>query len=142
MSVKDTKVATLSDSDLIEEPYEFQKLMGFQITQWAADLCVLEQPMHPGLGNRYGIPHGGVYATLLDTVMGFCGCYTGAKTEVKHAMTLSLNVNYLSRPKGQIMTATGRKTGGGARTFFAESDLTDETGELIATATGVFRYRG
>jgi len=131
----------ITDPDLIEEPYEFQKLLGFSITEWGPDICKLQQPMRKGLGNRYGIPHGGVYASLLDTVMGFSGCYTGSTSQVKRAMTLSLNVSYLSRPKGQLLTATGHKIGGGARSFFAESDLVDETGELIAKGTGTFRYR-
>ena len=130
-----------TNPDMIEDPYPFQALLGFTITGWAPDFCQLHQPVHPDLGNRFGIPHGGVYATLLDTVMGFCGCYTGSKSEVKQAMTLTLNVNYLSRPKGRTLIAEGRRIGGGARTFFAESDLKDETGELIATATGAFRYR-
>lgn len=127
--------------EVLEDPYEFQKLMGFTITEWAPDLCELTQPIHKGLGNRYGIPHGGVYASLLDTVMGYSGCFTGSKDTIIQAMTLSLTVNFVSRPKGNTLVATGRKIGGGARTFFAEARLCDETGELIATASGTFRFR-
>jgi len=32
-------------------------------------------------------------------------------------------------------------TGGGRRPYFAEATVHDDTGTLIATATGVFRYR-
>ncbi|MEJ6502374.1 MAG: PaaI family thioesterase [Rhodobacterales bacterium] len=128
-------------ADILEDPYEFQKLLGFTITEWTHDLCELHQPMHKGLGNRYGIPHGGIYASLLDTVMGYSGCFTGSKDNLKQAMTLSLNVSYLSRPKGKILIATGQRIGGGARTFFAEAKLCDETGEFIASASGTFRYR-
>ena len=58
-----------TNPDMIEDPYPFQALLGFTITGWAPDFCQLHQPVHPDLGNRFGIPHGGVYATLLDTVM-------------------------------------------------------------------------
>jgi len=48
----------------------------------------------------------------------------------------------LSQAKGQLLIGQGRRTGGGRKTYFAEGKITDETGELIATGTGVFRYRG
>jgi len=128
-------------ADLIEEPYAFQTLLGFELTEWRKDFCALRQPIVDHLGNRYGIPHGGVYAVLLDTVMGYCGCFTGKHDEKLLAMTLNMNVSYLSRPKGKMLLAEGRRIGGGARTFFAEGTLSDETGELIAKASGTFRFR-
>ena len=130
-----------TNPDLIESPYPFQDLIGFEMTDWTAARVEIRLPLHPALGNRYGLPHGGVYATMLDTVMGFSGCFTGSLDDRKLAMTLSMTVNYLSRPKGRVLIAEGRKTGGGQRTFFAEGRVTDETGELIATSSGTFRYR-
>ena len=127
--------------DLLEDPYEYQKLIGFEIVDWSADFAKLHLPMAAKHGNRYGIPHGGVHATLLDTCMGFAGCYTGDRDTPQLAMTLSLTVQYLSRPKGKLLIASGTKTGGGRKTFFAEGPITDETGELIAKGTGTFRYR-
>jgi uncharacterized protein (TIGR00369 family) len=127
--------------DLIEPPYPLMAHLGFEIVEWRAGFARFQMPLAPFLMNRYGIPHGGVYATLLDTVMGYCGCFTGQPDAAKMAMTLSLNVNYLSRPKGKMLLADGHVTGGGRKTFFAEGTVFDETGEVIATATGVFRYR-
>ena len=127
--------------DLLEDPYEYQKLIGFDIVEWAQDHAKLHLPLAAKHGNRYGIPHGGVHATLLDTCMGFAGCYTGNRAAPQLAMTLSLTVQYLSRPQGELLIATGTKTGGGRKTFFAEGEIRDETGELIAKGTGTFRYR-
>jgi uncharacterized protein (TIGR00369 family) len=127
--------------DLFEDPYPYQDLIGYKLVSWTPEGCEVHLPLHRDLGNRYGLPHGGVYATLLDTAMGFAGAYTGSKTERRLAMTLSLNVNYLSRPKGKMLICKGRKTGGGANTFFAEAAVYDETEELIATGTGAFRLR-
>ena len=123
-----------------EDPYEFQKLLGFSITHWSENTATVELPIETKHGNRYGIPHGGIHAALMDTAMGFAGCYTGTD-EKRMAMTLALNTQYLSRPKGKTLIARGRKTGGGKSTFFAEAEITDETGELIAKGTGTFRYR-
>lgn len=129
------------DPALIEDPYELQKLLGMRIVDWSTDYACWELPITAKLGNRYGIPHGGVYAALLDTVMGFAGCYTGDAGARRMAMTLNLNVSYLSRPKGALLIAEGRRVGGGKSTFFGEGVIVDETGEKIATGTGTFRYR-
>lgn len=127
--------------DILEEPYQFQRLLGFRMVAWTAEKAVIHLPLRDELANRYGIPHGGVHAAMLDTVMGYSGCYTGDPDRIRRAMTLTLTVNYLSRPKGALLIAEGRRVGGGKRSFFAEGSIADETGEKIATASGAFRYR-
>ncbi len=129
-------------SDTIEAPYPFQETLGFAITEWTDGGCTLEQPLLGHLGNRYGILHGGVHATLLDTAMGFAVSYTGDPEQKQLVMTLSLNVSYLGVASGEKIVATGRKTGGGRSTAFAAGEIRDTEGNLLATATGVFRYRG
>ncbi len=128
-------------TDLLEPPYPLQAHLGFEITAWRADHCTLRLPLEPFLMNRYGIPHGGIYATLIDTAMGFAGCYTGDRDDPQLAMTLSLNVNFLAPARGRLLLAEGRRTGGGRSSFFAEARVTDDAGTLCATGTGVFRYR-
>ena len=73
--------------------------------------------------------------------MGYAGCWTGDPDAPQLCVTLSLNVSYLSRPRGAVMIAEARRTGGGRSTFFAEGEVRDDAGELIATGSGVFRYR-
>lgn len=124
-----------------EPPYPWQDTLGFTVTGWGPDSAEITLPLAAKHGNRYGIPHGGVLASLLDTAMGFAGCYTGDPDRPQLAMTLSMTTNFLSVARGQTLIARGRKTGGGAKTFFAEATITDDTGAVIATATGVFRYR-
>lgn len=127
---------------LTEDPYALQRHLGFEITEWNQDFARVELPIAPHLGNRYGIPHGGVFATILDTAMGFCGCFTGDPALKRLAMTLSLTVNYEAQAKGTLLICEGRRTGGGAKTFFAEGVVTDDLGTRIASGTGVFRVRG
>ena len=131
------------DPKLKEPPYPLKVHLGYRLTAWSDGEAIVEQPILTHLENRQGLPHGGIHATLMDTAMGYAGCYTGDPERKQMALTLSLTVNYLSRP-GDLAThliASARKTGGGRSTFFAEADIRDNTGELIATATGVFRYR-
>lgn len=131
-----------TDIPLIEEPaYPFQELIGFRMTGWKADWSRFELPLSPRFNNRHAIPHGGLYALMLDTVMGYAGCYTGDLSQRRSAVTLSLTTNYLSRPKGKLLIAEGWRTGGGNATYFAEGRVSDETGEILAQGTAVFRYR-
>ncbi|WP_136636361.1 PaaI family thioesterase [Pseudooceanicola onchidii] len=130
------------DPLLVEDPYPFQKRIGFFLTDWGPDHARFDLPMEDFLMNRYGIPHGGVHALMADTVMGYAGCFTGDPEDRQLAMTLNLNVNYVGPLKGKTIIAEGRKTGGGRKTYFAEAEIRDELGNVAARATGVFRYRG
>lgn len=130
----------LPDDPLLEGPSAIMAHLGVQMTGWDRDYARFEAEIAPFLLNRSEIPHGGVYATMLDTAMGYAGAYTGDPADRRMTLTLSLTVNYLSRPKGGRLIAEGHRTGGGAKTFFTEGQLTDETGALIATAVGTFKF--
>lgn len=125
-----------------EPHYPFAAHLGYRLTDWTDGYARLMMPIAPFTENRHGAPHGGVHATLADTAMGYAGCWTPDPNQPQMCLTLSLTIQYLSRPEGKTFVAEGRKTGGGRRTFFAEADITDETGHLIAKASGTFRYRG
>ncbi|SFK04734.1 PaaI family thioesterase [Celeribacter neptunius] len=126
---------------LLEGPSAILAHLGVRMTGWDRDYARFEAEIAPFLLNRSEIPHGGVYATMLDTAMGYAGAYTGEAEDRRMTLTLSLTINYLSRPKGKLLIAEGHRVGGGAKTFFTEGRLTDETGELIATGQGTFRVR-
>ncbi len=131
----------MMDERFYEAPYAFGETLGLRMVDWSEGYARFELPIAPHLMNRHGNPHGGVHASLLDTVMGYAGCWTGDPEVKQMALTLALNVQYLSRPKGEMFIAEGFKTGGGKSTFFAEATMTDETNEVLAKATGTFRYR-
>jgi len=125
-----------------ENPYAFARLIGLRLTSWTRDRAVICLPIRAEIGNRHGIPHGGVHAAMLDTCMGYAGCYTGTPDERLYCLTLNLSVNYVGRAQSGVLTAEGHRTGGGRKTFFAEGHLRDDAGALVASATGVFRYVG
>lgn len=126
---------------LIEDPYPFQAHLGFRLTEWSEGYCRLEQSLDAHHMNRHGIPHGGLHATLMDTAMGYAGCWTGDPERRQLCLTLNLNLNYIGVARGRTLIAEGRRTGGGRTTFFAEATLTDDTDTLVARATGVFRLK-
>ncbi len=129
------------DPALVEDSYPMQRLIGMEMSHWAEGVARFRLPLRPDLMNRYGIPHGGLYAVLLDTVMGYAGSYTGDPVRKQMVMTLTLTTNFLARPLGQILIGEGRRTGGGKSTYFADGSITDEVGTLVATGSATFRYR-
>ncbi|WP_135504334.1 PaaI family thioesterase [Roseovarius aestuariivivens] len=129
------------DPRLREAPSPLSETLGFEMTGWSDGYARIEAPLADQLMNRQGLPHGGVYAAMLDTAMGFCGCYTGDPEIRQNALTLSMTVNFLSRATGSRLIAEARVTGGGRSTFFARAEVQDDTGARIAEATGVFKLR-
>jgi uncharacterized protein (TIGR00369 family) len=89
--------------------------------------------------NPHGIPHGGVYATLLDTTLGSAGCWDGRPDRYRPAVTLNLNVSFVDRPRGTHLICEGRRVGGGKSVFFSEGSIQDDTGRVVARATGTFK---
>ncbi|UOM33032.1 PaaI family thioesterase [Acuticoccus sp. I52.16.1] len=129
------------DPALKEAPYPLEDHLGYELVTWAEDLAVFRMPVRTFHRNRYGIPHGGLYTVLLDTVMGYAGCYTGDPAVRRFAMTLSLTTNYLAQPGDDLLIAEGRRVGGGKRIYFGEGTVFDGNGTVCARATGTFRYR-
>lgn len=140
--VTETPDGSELDPALAEPPYALQRHLGFKMVAWSEGYCRFELPVREFLMNRYGIPHGGIHATLLDTVMGYACSWTGDPEQQILVMTLSLNVSFLGQAKGDLLIAEGWKTGGGRKTLFTEGRISDDLGTLAATATGVFRRRG
>ena len=138
---KDQDTASVSP-DLFEPPSPLAAHLGIAMTGWRKGWARVEAPIAPEILNRQGLPHGGLHATLLDTAMGFAGCLTGDPALRQMALTLSLTVNYLGQAQGSRLIAEARVTGGGRKTYFTEGTVRDDRGTLIATGTGVFRYRG
>ncbi|MDC0736700.1 PaaI family thioesterase [Cognatishimia sp. SS12] len=118
-----------------------QSHLGYNLTAWSAGQAEVQLPLAPYLMNRAGIPHGGIYATLLDTAMGYAGCYTGDETQKTYALTVSMTVNFLARPTGKRLIARAQETGGGRSLFFAEAQITDENGTEIARGSGAFKRK-
>lgn len=86
--------------------------------------------------NPLGTVHGGVMCTLLDSVVG-CAAHTLLPAGVGYT-SIELKVNYLRpvRPANAPLTAVGRVVKAGRRVSFAEGEVTDAAGDIVATASG------
>lgn len=86
--------------------------------------------------NPIGLVHGGLVCTLLDSVLG-CAVQTTLPAGTGYT-SIELKVNYLRpvrRDTGELR-AHGWVTKPGRRVAFAEADVRDPAGKVVATASG------
>lgn len=90
--------------------------------------------------NRHCVLHGGIATAVLDSALGATASLTVDPMGRAPFLTISLTTAFIAPAiEGAQLTATGRVTGGGRALVFAEGELKDAEGILIATATGVFK---
>lgn len=131
------------DLDQLRPSDGFASLLSYRLVAWRkdeADVALMIERRHL---NRSGVLHGGVLTTLLDVALGYAGCFIATPGRRRRAFTLSLNTQFIATGQvGDRLTAKGHKIGGGASVFFAKGEVLTEGGRLLATAEGVFKYRG
>jgi uncharacterized protein (TIGR00369 family) len=124
-----------------EQPSAFQQTMRYRLAEWGPDRAVMALEILPRHLNRAGVVHGGVLATLLDTVGGFAGTYCTVPGNKRGAVTLSLTTTFLSQASSGSLRAVGRRRGGGRKIFMVTCEIFDEQDKLIAMGEGTYRYR-
>ncbi len=85
--------------------------------------------------NPLGVIHGGVVSSLLDTVIG-CATHSTLGVGVGYT-SIDLHVRFLRPvlPASGPLIGTGRVVKPGRRVVFADGEVRDRTGALVATAT-------
>jgi uncharacterized protein (TIGR00369 family) len=81
----------------------------------------------------YGIIHGGVCASLLDTAI-YWAVYAGIE-EIVGLTTIDLKVNYLSPVSDGRLIAKGRSIKTGNKICLGEASIEDQNGNLVAHGT-------
>ena len=132
----------MTDFDAHELTKGLNGRLGFHVVEWRAGFARVAVDLDERHENRQGGLHGGVTAALIDATTGFCGIYEPDPEKRRGNVTVSLNVNYLSRPKGTSLTCTAELLRAGRRMFFASARVHDDTGSLIASAEAVYAYIG
>ncbi|MFJ8493871.1 PaaI family thioesterase [Streptomyces sp. NPDC094038] len=140
-----TDLAALSGLDLMRwiqsarptdtVPPTIGRLLGMRFDEVEHGRMVLSLDTRPDFANPLGTVHGGIVATLLDSVMG-CAAHTTLPAGVG-CTTLGLKVNYIRAAPtgGRTLTAEGNVIHAGRSTATAEGKVLDERGKLIAHTT-------
>ncbi len=93
----------------------------------------------PGHLRTLGIAHGGVIATLLDSVMGMNANRSSPADH--YVVTAQLNVHFI-RPsfEGETLIASSQVRHNGRKTAVADGEIRTSDGALVATASATFVY--
>ena len=119
----------------------FNLATGIKVSDWQDGLSIVTLTPAPEHTNPAGVIHGGAMMGMLDVALALPGSYEDPPLALMPGLTLSLTTQFLAVAtiEGGLLTARATKTGGGKNVFFAEGQITDSKGRLIATATGVFK---
>ena len=124
----------IKDADLRDVP-SIGRLLGMKFNEVDLGKVSVELTTAPDFANPLGSVHGGIAATLLDSVMG-CAVHTTLRAGVGYT-TLELGVNYIRSVStaGRTLTATGEIIHVGKTVATAQGKVHDDEGRLVAHAT-------
>lgn len=119
----------------------FNGHLGFEITESSDGHVAIMVDVKPEHVNHSGISHGGFISSLLDAATAMAGTFTANPDEVRKALTLSLNINFLGQAKTKRLKAIGKRTASGRKIYYGAAQVFDSDENSLAYALDVFRYR-
>ena len=88
--------------------------------------------------NHMAISHGGVYATMLDHMMGYAAYYARPHARV---VTTNLSIHYVAPIRSGLMKVSGRIVHSTRNLITTEGRIRDAEGNLLAMATASYRAK-
>mgnify|MGYP001193865774 FL=1 len=117
----------------------FQHYVGIKVLQLGGGKSVLQLELKKHHFNLYGIPHGGVHATLLDIAMGTAASFPDESGREVDSVTLNLSIDYIAPPKSKILIARGKVTKKGKSIAYCTAEIFDKDEKLIASGRSIFK---
>ena len=117
----------------------FQHFVGIEVLELGEGKSLLQLELKEYHFNLYGIPHGGVHATLLDIAMGTAASFPDSSGKEVDSVTLNLSVDYIAPPSSNILTARGKVTKQGKSIAYCTAEILDEDKTLIASGRSIFK---
>ena len=117
----------------------FQHFVGIKVLKLGGGKSVLQLELKEHHFNLYGIPHGGVHATLLDIAMGTAASFPDSSGKEVDSVTLNLSVDYIAPPSSRILTAKGKVTKKGKSIAYCTAEIFDQDKTLIASGRSIFK---
>lgn len=114
-----------------------EELMSYQYQGQSGDFFIHTMEVRPEISNRYGMLHGGILSTFIDTAMG-ATCFVVNGTSHK-TVTMDLQVRFLKEAKqGNRLTCKTKMQKNGRTIAVLESHVYDQDDNIIGSATGSF----
>ena len=98
----------------------------------------VELELKPELTNSFGTAHGGVIMTLLDVAL--CQAARTQHPDAPGIVTIDMATSFIAGGIGRLV-ADGRVLKPGRSTIFAEAEVRNTDGTLVAKAIGTVRAR-
>lgn len=111
---------------------EFYRWAGVEVTDASPGVVEIAFEAGPQHLNLQGLVHGGILATLADTAMGLA-VRTVLEPGRRH-VTVQLGIEFLSPGRPGTIAARGRTVKIGTQLGFAEADVMNADGRLLARA--------
>jgi uncharacterized protein (TIGR00369 family) len=115
---------------------DFNELLEIQFRGYQNDVYQLELEVGPQHLHSAGHVHGGVFLSLLDTVMS--RAVRAYRPEHNYAPTVQLSGNFFRPLSDGAIYAEGRVLNSSRKTVFAEGKLYDHKRRLLAQGSATF----
>jgi acyl-CoA thioesterase len=115
---------------------DFTEWLGVEYQPAPADTVRLVLKLRQEHMSRASRVHGGVLFTLLDTALG--SAVVKSLERGRGCATLELKINYFRPVQEGVVRAEGRLVNRSRRTAYAEGEVLNEEGKILAKASGTF----
>jgi 5-carboxymethyl-2-hydroxymuconate isomerase len=112
----------------------FNQYLGVEVDRMEKGEAQASLVVGPHHLNGRGVAHGGVISALLDTVLG--AAVIASIPKEWWCATISLSVQFLEGAREGRIVASGKVVRRGKRVAFADGEVRDGSGRLLATASG------
>lgn len=118
------------------ESSPFWKLLGIEMDQVNSELVIIKLSITPSFLNVNGSVHGGIIASMLDTIMGVTLRHQNDDAKVA---TVSLTTQFIAPVlEGATIYGTAKVVHCGRRIASLEAKIESDSGEILATGIGTF----
>jgi len=117
------------------ESSNFWNFIGLELGEIKEGSVTLKLPIKKDFHNVKNTVHGGMYASILDTTMGFSARSLGYDA----VTTLDMDIHFLGAVSKGTIHAVGNVIHQNRSTFLVEATLYDEDENRLAHSTGTFK---
>lgn len=118
------------------ETSPYYQTMGMSLVELDNGRAVIRLTAQPSHLNADGILHGGVLPAIADGAMG--NALRTLHGDAAQVLTVEIHLHYLRPVTGGSVLAEGRVVQSGRRLSFAEVEMRDDDGRVVAKGSGTF----
>lgn len=115
----------------------FYRYIQMSVVKIGEGFSEVHMELRPEFKNIWGIIHGGVASSLLDTSCG-SSIYSSLE-ENEGAMTIDLRINFLAQVREGLMIGKGKFVYRTRNLAWSQADAFDQEGNMVARAQAIHR---